>query len=520
MLKQPRLSRNNDIRVFLRILGPLLIVLLVLALSILIGKTSEIRSAIRSLVAVSSPQKNEKRDISSEQASIDREFTASGAPSLTMAVAQDGQFLWERSWGWADKEKRIPATPQTMYSLASISKVITAAGLMVLVDRKLVDLNRPIDDYLGATRLRAYVGDARQATVARVAHHTAGLPTHEYSAYIDEGRRLPAFSESIRRYGILVRPPGERFDYSNLGYGLLEQAIVQTSKQDFSTFIRKEVVEPLRLSRLVLGPISGLEKDTAVRYGGDGDALPYYEMDSGGASSFYASAHDLTRFGFLFLGTMEKDQRRILSNESLTEMTRPSVNSPFGLGWQLYNRSKSQILVATGAMDGVGTVLVVVPAKGFVVAGLCNARMDLPVRMAVEIIQKAFPDLGFEPPLGPPQPSPEPIPKTLVGDWAGEISTYKEKRRLRLWIQAGGDAFAQLENEPRVQVSNPSWIDGQFIGSFSGEIDPENLGSPQRLQFLLTPRSRRLEGPIQIRTSRPHRIGNTLSSYLSLQKQE
>src|SRR5688572_6055370 len=243
MLKQPRLSRNNDIRVFLRILGPLLIVLFVLALSILIGKTSEIRSAIRSLVAVSSPQKNEKRDISSEQASIDREFTASGAPSLTMAVAQDGQFLWERSWGWADKEKRIPATPQTMYSLASISKVITAAGLMVLVDRKLVDLNRPIDDYLGATRLRAYVGDARQATVARVAHHTAGLPTHEYSAYIDEGRRLPAFSESIRRYGILVRPPGERFDYSNLGYGLLEQAIVQTSKQDFSTFIRKEVVE-------------------------------------------------------------------------------------------------------------------------------------------------------------------------------------------------------------------------------------------------------------------------------------
>ena len=88
----------------------------------------------------------------------------------------------------------------------------------------------------------------------------------QYSVYADEGRVLPPFIEIVRRYGILVRPPGERFEYSNLGYGLLEQAISHIAKRDFEVFMREEVFEPLGLSRMALGPNPRMTRETAARY--------------------------------------------------------------------------------------------------------------------------------------------------------------------------------------------------------------------------------------------------------------
>jgi hypothetical protein len=76
-----------------------------------------------------------------------------GLPSLAVAVAQNGKIIWEEAWGWANIEKQIPATPQTMYSLASTTKPVTATALMILVERGLVDLDKPANFYLGEGRL-------------------------------------------------------------------------------------------------------------------------------------------------------------------------------------------------------------------------------------------------------------------------------------------------------------------------------------------------------------------------------
>ena len=81
-------------------------------------------------------------------ASIRSDLVAHSLPSLAVAVARGGKVLWEQGFGWADREARRLATEHTSYSLASISKPITATGLAVLVERGLVDLDAPIDNYL------------------------------------------------------------------------------------------------------------------------------------------------------------------------------------------------------------------------------------------------------------------------------------------------------------------------------------------------------------------------------------
>ncbi|HMF18023.1 MAG TPA: serine hydrolase domain-containing protein, partial [Gemmataceae bacterium] len=87
------------------------------------------------------------------------------APSVAVAVAHNGKILWEEGFGWADKEHQHAATPCTPYLLGSVSKPITAAAVLVLRERGLVDLDRPINDYLDQAKLRAAIGDVSGATV-------------------------------------------------------------------------------------------------------------------------------------------------------------------------------------------------------------------------------------------------------------------------------------------------------------------------------------------------------------------
>src|SRR5579862_6794215 len=104
-------------------------------------------------------------------------------PSVAVGVALGNTILWEEGFGWADREKLIQATPHTLYSLASISKPITATGLMVLCERGLLHLDHPVNDYLGDDGLHAWVGSVDAATVRLVANHTSGLPLHYHFFY-------------------------------------------------------------------------------------------------------------------------------------------------------------------------------------------------------------------------------------------------------------------------------------------------------------------------------------------------
>src|SRR3954453_12374168 len=117
---------------------------------------------------------------------IAKALQETNVPSISVAVVRDGKIVWEEGFGWADRENRVQASEHTLYSVASVSKPITATGLMVLVERKQIDLDKPINDYLGNAKLVARVGDAAGATVRRVANHSSGLPLHYQFFYADQ----------------------------------------------------------------------------------------------------------------------------------------------------------------------------------------------------------------------------------------------------------------------------------------------------------------------------------------------
>ena len=331
------------------------------------------------------------------RANIELRLVEQGVPSLAVAVAKDGQIIWEAGFGWADREKRIPATEHTMYSLASISKPITATGLMVLVEQGLIDLDHPIGDYLGNAKLHGRAFDASAATVRHVANHTAGLPLHYQFFYEDEPYRRPPMDETIRRYANLVTAPGERYQYSNLGFGILDYVIERLSGKSYPDFMREEVFLPLGLTRTSVNIGTGLEDFAATRYAGDGTPIPFYDFDHSGASAVFSSAHDLVRFGMFHLKNHLSDQRSIITDAAIDEMATATVNagerSGYGIGWATVRNEKGLRMVRhSGGMGGVSTILILLPTENAAIVVLCNASSSAPGEIANQILAALVPD--------------------------------------------------------------------------------------------------------------------------------
>ncbi len=166
-------------------------------------------------------------------------------PSMAVSVAKEGRILWEEAFGWANREDMLKATPHTIYALGSLSKSITATGLMLLVEKGLVKLNDPVEKYLGPVMLRDYLGIASQIKVYHVLSMTAGIP-HLWKEHKDDDPNPPLpVSELINRYGFSISPPGEMFLYSNLAFAFPEQMIPVVTGQTFENFMEKEVLLPL-----------------------------------------------------------------------------------------------------------------------------------------------------------------------------------------------------------------------------------------------------------------------------------
>jgi CubicO group peptidase (beta-lactamase class C family) len=426
--------------------------------------------------------------------SIERQLVREGGAAMAVAVAKDGKIVWEQGFGWANREKMIPATQHTMFSLASISKPITATGLMVLVRDGRIDLDRPANDYLGVGKITGLAGDAAGATVRRVLTHTAGLPLHYQFFYANENRHPPTMDETIARYGNLISAPGETFRYSNLGYGIIDYIISRVSGQPYADFMRSQVFLPLGLTHTSIDIGPGLEAYAAERYDRSGRPIPFYTFDHNGGSAVYSSAHDLVRFGMFHLKNHLPDQRAILPDSLIDRTHEPWAKNAFGdstvgygLGWSNHRSDRGYPLVEhTGGMPGVATVLNLYPRENLAIVALTNGGGN-PFAIAEDIAGVILP--GYAEKLKADRARPEPRPNTrfapgteLAGTWTGTLRTWKVTLPFELSFEPDGDVKVQLgaaprsadeatlEKQLRALVADPRWEAPVFSGRFQGTI--------------------------------------------------
>lgn len=459
-------------------------------------------------------------------------------PSMAVAVGKNGRILWESGFGWADRAQRIPASEHTIYSIGSVSKTLTATGLMVLVQRGSVGLDQPVNKYLGEAKLEARVGHENAATVRRLANHSSGLARYSTIIYDDEKYELPSMEESIRRYGILLREPGETYEYSNFGYSVLAYLIERTAASRFDDFMRKEVFVPLGMTHTAVGRGPGLEKFYAVSYTADQTPVPFHRSVYPGPADIYSSAHDLARFGIFHLRRLQPDQKKILEDRYIDAMQEPTMSIPgengfglrnnsYGIGWDVTpNRYGYRQIYHTGH-DGYSTaILTLIPEEDICVAVLINGGNPASVvPVTDQILAALLPKYAGQmkqPVVREEQPTAQAYKPTeqLLGHWTGRIQTYAGAVPVEMWFKESGDVHVQLKGQLRTLLSGVRFENGYLRGSFSGDIGtPDaNRRRPYNLHVKFKQRNDMLNGSITAATLSNERAGDVLSYWIELKR--
>lgn len=409
------------------------------------------------------------------------EVAAGKVPSVAVAVVKEQRVVWAEGFGLADRERGVPATADSVYRLASISKPITATGLVLLKDRGLIDLDAPANRYLPEARLRAPVGSADAMTVRRVANHTAGLPIH-YSFYYD-GQRPPSVDDAIRRYGFACRPPGSGWEYSNLGYGVLDRITEAVAGTPWAEYMTHNLYAPLGMTRTR----HGLGPGSVVQYAADvaGQFVPvaYYTFDHPGGSIVCSSAADMARFARLHLGGGVLDDRRLLREETVREMQEPTGKRPdgsgYGVGWFVDTYHGQRCVYHSGGMPGVSTLLRLFPEHQAACIILTNCDTPgITQAVSTRIAEVLFPGSEAKPAKeAPPAPG---EPKEWRGVWKGKLVLPSGEVPLTLTVKSATEVLVRVGTRPEAPVREASLRGRRLAGRVDGHLEtrPDYHGIP------------------------------------------
>jgi CubicO group peptidase (beta-lactamase class C family) len=458
-----------------------------------------------------------------------------GTPSISIAVAKDGKIIWEKSFGWADIENKVKATPHTMYHLGSLGKVYTATGIMLLKERGLIDLDAPVNRYLGQEKLVAHEGDTNGATVRRVLNHTSGLPWFWVHLYENELEQRPSWDEVINQFGKLVSPPGDRYIYSNLGFGILGHVIERISKNPYHQFMETEIFKPLNLTRTIIdtGPMT--EDYIAQKYTPEG-RVPYSDFISKGGGTHYASAHDLVRFGMFHLANHLEDQEPILSDKSIHEMQNSSQSStPKSyniIGWHKSMKYGYTMVRHGGHVIGAVSNLELIPSKNIAVAVLSNGDKANTPLICDWVLSKLL--IGYRlmkifPSWGAPKVNRFRPPPPLVGTWGGYIAISEKNLDVQLIIEEKGAVRLRYLNKNLQEERGAVSVKGSRLrfrrdiltGNFSLEIPTPFTNRYKHEAYIeLKYRGNRLSGYISALAMEPMKPHFCLPFYMRVEKLE
>jgi CubicO group peptidase (beta-lactamase class C family) len=307
-----------------------------------------------------------------------------------VAVASRDRVLDLEAVGYADLESKKPMTPDTLFWIASESKAMTAAALMMLVDEGKVSIDASVETYLPEFRnLQVKVGErdghpllapARHPIrIREILSHTSGLAFSSPAEVptLDVGT-LEARVRSYSRQP-LNSQPGTKYDYSNEGINTAGRIIEVVSGMPYEAFMAKRLFIPLGMTDTTFMPTRDQLARLATSYKESDDktklvAIPIdqlkYPLDGPGrypipAGGLFSTAHDEVRFCQMLLNEGELDGVRYLSAGSVRAMTTrqspPETKVAYGFGWNVSDAA----YLHSGAY---GTNILVEPGLGLIVA--------------------------------------------------------------------------------------------------------------------------------------------------------
>ncbi|MCW5909850.1 MAG: beta-lactamase family protein [Cyclobacteriaceae bacterium] len=325
---------------------------------------------------------------------IDKQFVG----NLALAIIKDGSIELEKFHS-AGK----PVDRNTVFQVSSLSKWISAFGIMKLVEREKLELDAPVSKYLTRWQLPPGKFNNDEVTVRRLLSHTAGLTDALGYSGFDAGAPVQTIEQSLTKAAdadpgksgsVLVGiKPGSKFKYSGGGYTLLQLLVEEVSGQPFAAYMKQEVFEPLGMVHSTFVWHDSSKYLLAEFYNKDGTQAKHYRYTALAAASLYTSLSDLELFFRAHLPgeSGEPIGRNVIKPETIRMMRKPHGQEMgvdiWGLGTVLYAATQNNDFII--GHDGkstppVNTAVRLNPETGDGVIVLETGNPMLATRLASE----------------------------------------------------------------------------------------------------------------------------------------
>ena len=275
---------------------------------------------------------------------INAKMKGKNITGLSISVSDSKGLLWSEGFGLSNKKNSIPFTDETVSNIGSVSKLITATAIMRLVDKKIIDLDKPVSTYIPEFNPKVYNLSEKPITVRMLLNHESGLESDAFFEFFLDNETPKDYRytyrraiEAVNKSGI-VRDPYEIFSYCNLGYSLLGIIVERAQGGNFQEAVENLIFNPLSMnnSTFILDDVP--KEELSIGYkAGKSVNIPYIrDMPAGSLNS---SAKDMGNFLQNMLISYNSEEG-LLHRETVKEMFTPSnervindLDFKIGIAW-------------------------------------------------------------------------------------------------------------------------------------------------------------------------------------------
>jgi len=447
---------------------------------------------------------------------VDGELRRGLIPGVSIALVDDQQTVYARGFGLADKARRVPAAPQTVYRAGSISKLLSAMAVMQLVEQGKLELDKPVTGYDPQFRIVNPFDPSQAITLRQLLCHRSGMVRESpVGGYFDPSQPTVAATVASVAPCVLVYPPGTRTKYSNIGATVAGHVVETIAGMPFAEYQRKHLLDPMGMRGSAFLPNAEIRKRLATgmmevadgRGGFRTIEAPQFELGTIPAGNLYTTAEDLAKFVRVLLAHGRAGQRQLLRPETLRQMFTVQLTAEkdgFGLGFHVGRFRQHAAVTHMGAVYGFTSSVTVLPEEKLGVVVLANADIATgPVHKLNDLALGLLLDAKRGEPM-PAEKLPQAVPpEGLPADaasWAGDYESESYWARIELGegklsgtlsgrpialAPAGGDKFTAdgllLDREPVVFEREGGRVSGFTArGQKFRRVDPRRVPEAPR----------------------------------------
>lgn len=296
-------------------------------------------------------------------------FAAAGEKAVTdglvegfqFALVENGEIVGTAGFGLADRETRRAMTADTPLNVGSISKSLTAWGILAFAATNGVSLDTPINDFFSGYQFKSDNFNVDEVTIGRLLNHTSGISTPSVPV-TPAALPLPNLISVLEGEDTVPKAeigttPGERYAYSGAGYLLLQKLLEDQTGEKFADFMSAALLSPAGMEHSTFLLNDDFRSRTAIYYRGDGRRREPYHL-VGAAGGLYSTATHVARFVLLYTANGKSVRNAILSDEAFDDLLAPqaavrldgvdTTDVEYALGHYVYKTPEGATLVFHG----------------------------------------------------------------------------------------------------------------------------------------------------------------------------